>query len=163
MLTCQQQSCIIYCEVKNVNETERFSEFTLLVSGAYKSLRRAQEKYTKVFGLRSVHVACMLHLLEAPDGLSAAELSRLCGVDRAQISRVVAELAADGLIDGAAPVEKRRYRGRLTLTGQGRAQARAMSEIVSEKLNSVSSALASEDVETFYRVFREIAAKLDEI
>ena len=34
-----------------MNDTERFCTFTLLVSGAYKALRRAQEKYTRRLGL----------------------------------------------------------------------------------------------------------------
>ena len=83
-----------------MNETEKFYFFSGLVSRAYKSLRRAQEKYTREYGLRSVHVACMLRLLDAPGGLTASELSRACGVDRAQISRVVSELGAAGLMMG---------------------------------------------------------------
>lgn len=71
------------------------------------------------FGLRSVHVSCLLRLLDAPDGLSATELSALCGVDRAQISRVTADLASRGLVCETAPGMKRRYRGSLTLTTAG--------------------------------------------
>ena len=105
-----------------MNETERDYEFSGLISAANKALRRAQEKYTRDFGLRSVHVACMLHLLSAPEGLSATELSERCGVDRAQISRVTAELEGAGLICEAAPGSKRRYRGSLTLTEPGNTQ-----------------------------------------
>ena len=85
-----------------MNETEKFYEFTGLVSRVGKALRRAQEKYTRDFGLRSVHVSCLLRLLDAPGGLSATELSERCGVDRAQISRVSADLAERGLVCEAA-------------------------------------------------------------
>ena len=37
-----------------MNETERYYEFSGLISAANKALRRAQEKYTRDFGLRSV-------------------------------------------------------------------------------------------------------------
>ncbi len=150
-------------EVEALNETERFYEFTGLVSRSYKALRRVQEKYTREFGLRSVHVSCLLRLLDAPEGLSAVELSACCGVDRAQISRVTAELAARGLICEAAPGAKRRYRGSLTLTEQGREEAVKMRNIVVKKLGAVSSSLDTEKVATFYEVFREIADKLDGI
>lgn len=146
-----------------MNETERFYEFTGLVSRSYKALRRAQEKYTRDFGLRSVHVSCLLRLLDAPDGLIATELSSRCGVDRAQISRVTADLAARGLICEAEPGAKRRYRGSLTLTDTGRELAMELKNIVVEKLGAVSSSLDAQKVATFYEVFREIVDKIDDI
>lgn len=146
-----------------MNETEKFYFFSGLVSRAYKSLRRAQEKYTREYGLRSVHVACMLRLLDAPGGLTASELSRACGVDRAQISRVVSELGAAGLLEEAAPGEKRRYRGCLTLTGLGREKAEALRGIVVEKFQAVDEELDGEDVAAFYRVFNAVAEKLEDI
>ena len=138
-----------------MNETEKFYEFTGLVSRVGKALRRAQEKYTRDFGLRSVHVSCLLRLLDAPGGLSATELCERCGVDRAQISR--------GLVCEAAPGAKRRYRGSLTLTGEGSALAREMKGIVVEKLGAISGSLDEGKVATFYEVFHEIADKLEDI
>ena len=128
-----------------MNETEKFNEFTGLVSRAYKALHRVQERYMRDFGLRSVHVSCLLRLLDAPDGLSATELSALCGVDRAQISRVTADLASRGLVCA------------------GRAQALEMREIVAEKLNAVSGGLDPDKLSVFYEVFHRIDDKLDGI
>ena len=146
-----------------MNETERFFLFTSLVSRAYKALRRAQEKYTRDFGLRSVHVSCILRLYDAPDGLSATALSERCGVDRAQISRVTADLAERGLVCETSPGAKRRYRGSLTLTVKGREFAREMKSIVVEKLQTVSGELDENEVATFYEVFAQIDDKLDNI
>ena len=144
-----------------MNETERFNTFVLLVSRAYKSLRRAQEKYTRAFGLRSVHVTCMLQLHAAESGLNATELSRMCGVDRAQISRVVSELERDGLTGEASPGEKRRYRGRLRLTEAGERKAEAMNALVADKLNAVAGDLNPYDVQTFDKVLRQINERLE--
>ena len=141
-------------------DTERFYDFSGLVAQAGKALRAAQEKYMKGFGLRSVHVSCMLHLLGAPEGLSATELSELCGVDRAQISRVTSELLGQGLLRETEPGGKRRYRGALALTGAGRERAEAMNAIVADRLVFVSEGLDAEDVEAFYRVFRTIVGRL---
>ena len=146
-----------------MNETERFYEFSGLVSAAYKALRRAQEKYTREFGLRSVHVACMLHLLGAPEGLSATELSELCGVDRAQISRVVSELTERGLVCGTADGGRRRYRGSLCLTEEGKKTAAAMLGIVDEKLELVAAGLDAKELEIFYSVFGAIVERLENI
>ena len=108
-------------------------------------------------------MSCLLRLLDAPDGLIATELSSRCGVDRAQISRVTADLAARGLICEAEPGAKRRYRGSLTLTDTGRELAMELKDIVVEKLGAVSSSLDAQKVATFYEVFREIVDKIDDI
>ena len=144
-----------------MNETEKFNEFTGLVSRAYTALHRVQERYMRDFGLRSVHVAAMLQLLSEPEGLTATELSERCGVDRAQISRVVSELERDGLTGEASPGEKRRYRGRLRLTEAGARKAEAMNALVAEKLNAVAGDLNPYDVQTFYKVLRQINERLE--
>lgn len=152
-----------YCEVGYVNGTERFYEFSGLVSRAQKQLRRVQEKYMRDFGLRSVHVSCLLRLLDEPGGLSATGLSARCGVDRAQISRVTAELEERGLVCESAPGSKRRYRGSLTLTGKGLAQAKEMQAIVAEKLQAISGGLSQDEAAEFYAVFHKIVDRLEEI
>ena len=62
-----------------------------------------------------------------------------------------------------APGMKRRYRGSLTLTAAGRAQALEMREIVAEKLNAVSGGLDPDKLSVFYEVFHRIDDKLDGI
>ena len=63
----------------------------------------------------------------------------------------------------AAPGAKRRYRGSLTLTGEGSALAREMKGIVVEKLGAISGSLDEGKLATFYEVFHEIADKLEDI
>ena len=92
---------------------------------------------------------------------TATELSERCGVDRAQISRVVSELERDGLTGEASPGEKRRYRGRLRLTEAGARKAEAMNALVAEKLNAVAGDLNPYDVQTFYKVLRQINERLE--
>ena len=142
---------------------ERFREFSGLVSRAEKALQRVKTENVKDYGLRGVHVSCLLALHERPEGLTATELASVCGVDRAQISRVTADLASRGLVCETAPGMKRRYRGSLTLTAAGRAQALEMREIVAEKLNAVSGGLDPDKLSVFYEVFHRIDDKLDGI
>ena len=66
---------------------DKFREFSALVARADKALLRAKAEYVRPFGLRGVHVSCLLALLNAGEGLTASELSARCEVDRAQISR----------------------------------------------------------------------------
>jgi DNA-binding MarR family transcriptional regulator len=108
-----------------------------------------------------VHVSCLLALYEHEEGLTGTELAAVCGVDRAQVSRVAAELTGMGLICEAAPGPRRRYRGALTLTEEGRAAAAEMSDIVDEKLQRVSGDIPREDIAAFYRVLSTIVERLE--
>lgn len=140
---------------------ERFQTFSGLISRAEKALQRAKAENVRGYGLRSVHVSCLLALYEHEEGLTGTELAAVCGVDRAQISRVASELTGMGLICEAAPGPRRRYRGALTLTEEGRAAAAEMSDIVDEKLQRVSGDIPREDIAAFYRVLSTIVERLE--
>lgn len=142
---------------------DRFREFSSLVARADKALLRAKAEHVRQFGLRGVHVSCLLELLNTPDGLTSSELAASCGVDRAQVSRVAAELTGLGLISGPDPEGRIRYRGRLRLTDEGRSAASAMLGIVDEKLERVAAGLSPGELETFYRVFGTIVERLERI
>lgn len=142
---------------------ERFREFSGLVSRAEKALQRVKTENVKDYGLRGVHVSCLLALHERPEGLTATELTSVCGVDRAQISRVTAELRGLDLVCEASPGPRRRYRGALELTEEGRAAAAEMAGIVDEKLQRVSGDIPPEELTVFYRVFGAIVERLEKL
>ena len=142
---------------------ERFREFSGLVSRAEKALQRVKTENVKDYGLRGVHVSCLLALHERPEGLTATELAAACGVDRAQISRVTAELRGLDLVCEASPGPRRRYRGALELTEEGRAAAAEMAGIVDEKLQRVSGDIPPEELTVFYRVFGAIVERLEKL
>ena len=142
---------------------ERFREFRGLVSRAEKALQRVKTENVKDYGLRGVHVSCLLALHERPEGLTATELASVCGVDRAQISRVTAELRGLDLVCEASPGPRRRYRGALELTEEGRAAAAEMAGIVDEKLQRVSGDIPPEELTVFYRVFGAIVERLEKL
>ena len=142
---------------------ERFREFSGLVSRAEKALQRVKTENVKDYGLRGVHVSCLLALHERPEGLTATELASVCGVDRAQISRVTAELRGLDLVCEASPGPRRRYRGALELTEEGRAAAAEMAGIVDEKLQRVRGDIPPEELTVFYRVFGAIVERLEKL
>lgn len=142
---------------------ERFREFSGLVSRAEKALQRVKTENVKDYGLRGVHVSCLLALHERTEGLTAMELASVCGVDRAQISRVTAELRGLDLVCEASPGPRRRYRGALELTEEGRAAAAEMAGIVDEKLQRVSGDIPPEELTVFYRVFGAIVERLEKL
>ena len=84
-------------------------------------------------------------------------------MDRAQISRVVSELTERGLVCGTADGGRRRYRGSLCLTEEGKKTAAAMLGIVDEKLELVAAGLDAKELEIFYSVFGAIVERLENI
>ena len=84
-------------------------------------------------------------------------------MDRAQISRVTAELRGLDLVCEASPGPRRRYRGALELTEEGRAAAAEMAGIVDEKLQRVSGDIPPEELTVFYRVFGAIVERLEKL
>ena len=140
--------------------SERFREFSGLISRAEKALQRAKAENVRGYGLRGVHVSCLLTLLEQGRGLPASELAALCGVDRALVSRIASELMGHGLIREAAPGPRRRYRGALELTQEGRETAEEMSAIVDEKLQRVSGDIPPGVLSAFSRVLGTIEERL---
>ena len=153
---------------------ERFQTFSGLISRAEKALQRAKAENVRGYGLRSVHVSCLLALYEHEEGLTGTELAAVCGVDRAQISRVAAELTGMGLICEAAPGPRRRYRGALTLTEEGRELTAQIAPLVerSRKLeryyserraaDRVSLSVASQRYPFCAKAFVEFLHLLDE-
>ncbi len=142
---------------------DRFREFSSLISRTEKALQKAKAENVRGYGLRGVHVSCLLELYERPEGIPASELATVCGVDRAQISRVTTELIELGLVEGGGSGQRRRYRAPLILTYEGREAASQMAGIVSEKLRRVSGDISEHDLAVFYRVLRLIAERLEEL
>ncbi len=141
---------------------DRFSRFSGLISRAEKALQRAKTENVRGYGLRGVHVSCLLALYDEPEGMTATELAAACGVDRAQVSRVTGELTERGLLEGEAHEgSRRRYRSRLQLTQEGRLAAAQMAGIVDEKLQSVSGGISEEELAVFYRVLDLIVERLE--
>ena len=81
-------------------ESERFVPFILQTERIAKNIKRLADAKMEPYGLRSAHVMCILQLAKSEKGLSSAELSEACGVDKAFISRITTELTEKGYISG---------------------------------------------------------------
>ena len=75
---------------------DRFDTFTGSVLELNRLLQRLKETEMKPLGLRANHVMCLYHLGKAPQGLTAAELTRACREDKAAVSRCIAQLTSGG-------------------------------------------------------------------
>lgn len=140
-------------------ETDRFDRFCSLTGGASKSIQRLKSKHMTHFGLASAHTMCLRHLRACPEGLTRMELTEMCDIDKAQISRTVNELCAKGYIVETEN-ENNNYRKRLKLTPLGRDTAEKINKAITEIHSFVSTDLNEEQLETFYETFAIICDRL---
>lgn len=142
---------------------DHLEQFTLTLADILKSIKKLKDQRMSAYGLRSSHVMVIYILGRTPDGLTPAELSDASSVDKALISRIIAELTEKGFVT-TAPSGGRRYKARLRLTDEGRNVASYIADAVSIIQQKVSGNISEDDLEVFYRTlftlqtnFRQLA------
>lgn len=139
---------------------DRFELFDVSVSLICKSIQKIKSEKMLPYGLKSSHVLFLVQLGKSGDGLTAAELSEVGHVDKAQISRVVSELINKGYIIKRSPRSGQKYRSKLTLTEAGQRITREINEMIAGVLDCVSGSIPKADLEVFYRTLFTISDNL---
>ena len=136
----------------------RFLRFIQKLDEMQKTIKRIHLAYAPVFGVKSVHIFWLYELLGHPDGLTAAELAAKRGVDRSLISREIADLKHEGLVEAKGGV--RGYNARLVLTEKGRAAAERIRDLAYGIQCLTDEGIASEELEQFYAVLEKLQKNL---
>ena len=142
---------------------ERFESFTSSVTKAYKSIQKIKIAEAEQIGLKPTHVMYMYYLGKNPEGLTHAELCKLCIEDKAAVSRAIVELTKKGFIKNSEENSNRKYRTKIGLTDEGKQINNDLNEAIAIAVNKASKNLDEVDRENFYRVFFYITDNLDEI
>ena len=93
---------------------------------------------------------CLYSLGKHPEGLTATQLCRLCGEDKAAISRTITELTEKDFVRSEASREKRAYRSRISLTEKGKYSMTYINDRVNHALDVVGNGLSDDQRKTFY-------------
>ncbi len=156
-LLTNQHLCVIIAAVKGVSAViDRFQSFVGGITDCYKYIQRIKAAEMTEWGLKGTHVMCLFFLRRHPDGLTAAELCRLCGEDKAAISRTLATLQERGYL----AVGAHKYRAPLTLTAAGAAVATELDETICRWVGVGGLGLSDEQRAIFYHTLEHIAANL---
>jgi len=140
-------------------EENRFELFYSLINSASKSIQRIKAEKMKKYRLSAAHTTCLCRLAASGDqGLTQGQLAALEAMDRAQISRVLADLRDRGYVLPADHTE--RYKQHYTLSDSGREIAAEVQSIILDIHRFVSADLPEADIQTFYRTLRVIARNL---
>ena len=140
---------------------ERFEMFNVTIARIWSSLQKIRADAMAPFGLKSSHFMCLFFLHHEDRALTAAELSELSALDKAAVSRVIADLERLGYITYEKPDEKRRYRAKIVLTESGQKLSVKMNSIVEEFIQNAGSGLTDEDRGIFYKSLLLIASNLE--
>lgn len=142
---------------------KRFVAFSMLNEESSKNMQRIKAAYMGTLGLHSGDAMLLAVLSRHEDGLSASELARACKLDKAAISRALPPLLEKGEVAYREPhTGKRSYRSRLILTEKGRETVKKMNAFTVDTVKRTSEDIPSEELATFYSVFRKIERRLAE-
>lgn len=92
--------------------------------------------------------------------MTASQLCKVCGEDKAAISRTVAELAVQGHVCLPQKTDKRAYRAYIRLTEKGKETLAYINERVERALDAVSEAMNEKQREEFYASMMRVAERL---
>lgn len=124
----------------------------------YKNIQRIKKQRMNSLGLKGTQVMCIYYLSIHPEGMTAADLSRITVEDKASISRILAELEEEGYITYETE-PGRKYR--LPPFSQKKAgKSGENSAADSSGHGSRAQGLTDEEREIFYRALFQIADNL---
>lgn len=127
----------------------RYEKFILLIDGIHKAIHKIKLDHAPGLGIKSVHMFWLGHLLQYPDGMTAAELAGQSGVDRSLISREIESLEKAGYVSAS---DGRRY----VLTEDGRRVAAEINGIVVGVQDKADDGISEEELESFYSTLEKL-------
>lgn len=139
-------------------EHERPDAFINLVAGASRSITKLKSGYMADYGLGSTHTMCLRKLHASNDGLTRTQLSEYCELDKAQVSRIIAELSEKNCVKEC--YARSGYKRKIVLTEHGERIAEDIDRIMLDVNHYVSGDIPNDQIEIFYRVFEQICDKL---
>ena len=110
-------------------------------------------------GLKGPYSVYFTTLFRHPRGLTSAQLTELCGRDKAEVSRTISLLESKGLVTREA-VGNSAYRALLRLTQEGFALAEVINQKAALAVEMVSQGLAPENRAIFYETLELITNNL---
>lgn len=140
----------------------RFEQFSFAIASIYRSIQKIEREEMDKYGLKGAYAQYLVTLHRYPEGLTAARLCEICDLDKAAVSRAVADMEHRGLVERAASGD-RAYRVRLCLTESGRAAAEYVSRRAQAAVAAAGQDLTEESRQVMYAALEGIAARLQHI
>ena len=142
--------------------TTKFEQFSASVSCIYRFIQKIERVEMAKYGLKGPHAQVLLAMSRFPEGVTSGELVKLCDKDKAAISRTVAELEREGMVDRLGK-NGNFYRAALTLTERGREAAEHVAIRAKHAVEAASDGLSDGNRRVLYAALELIASHLQKI
>lgn len=138
---------------------ERFEKFSFVIFEITRYWHKLASDEMAKYGLKGPHATYLTTLYRFEDGITAPQLSEMCGKDKADVSRMMSIMEQKGLVIKES-VGKNMYRGLLKLTDEGKTAAQHVRERAALAVELSSKGLSDEDRETFYNALEIISTNM---
>ncbi len=137
---------------------DSYSLFTKLIASINRKIHRLEVEVMARFDLKRSHLSC-IYYIHREESVTPAELCKLCGEDKANISRALKQLEDEGYVT-RAPRKTPRSRVYMTLTEKGAEIGGMLRDEVDRVVELASGAIEKEDIRAMYRVLEAIDGQL---
>ena len=141
---------------------ERFESFTSSINGIYRYVLKIEREEMEKYGYRGSYALYLAIMSNFPDGITATRLGELSDRDKAGISRTLAEMEENGLVDRQTN-KNNFYRAKLVLTEKGKEVADFVREKAISAVSEAGAGISDEDRRIFYDCLFAIASNLRKI
>lgn len=135
----------------------RFEAFVSGITICYKYIQRIKSIEMEELGLKGTHSMCLFYLHLNPEGLTATQLSTLCGEDKAAISRTISDLRQQGFV---CQESEKNYRAPLLLTQKGQTVAAKVDQLIESWVTAGGDGLSEQQRTDFYQSLALISSNL---
>ncbi len=142
--------------------SNRFELFSTSVAQLVKAVTALKSRKMAKYGLKGTGALCLCQILESDGGLTATELGKRGEIDKAQVSRCMAELIDKGLVY-LDEQNGRKYKQKYRLTEYGIVVAKDVQKTSELLQAAVSSGITQEELESFYRTLYKLCDNFDKI
>lgn len=138
---------------------QRFEAFTSAISDIHRDIQKIERAEMERFGLKGAYAQYLLSIYRRPEGMTAAALSRLCGKNKAAVSRILGEMEQAELIHRGSSS----YRALLTLTPRGQEAAQYISQRCCAATAFAGEGLTDEARSILYAALQHIENNLQKL
>lgn len=138
---------------------KRFERFAYALGEITRCWHKITTDEMEKQGLNGPHALYLTILFQNPNGITAAKLSKLCGKNKSDVSRMISIMEHKGLVKKERS-GKNLYRAMLKLTEEGHKAARLVQEKAEAAVLRVSEGLTEEKRAIFYEVLEKITANM---
>ena len=137
-------------------ETSRFLTFYQSFDRILKDIKKKEMSYMRDYGLRSVHLGCLLRMYKLSAGMTVTELARATKTDKALVSRTLKELSADGFVDTMDNGDEKTYNRKYFLTEKSNNILVDIDKDIAEYMGAARKNISEEKMQEFYKVLASL-------